>query len=40
MRWCHILLSAGFGVWVATSPAHASVRVGAAAALTGPLASP
>ena len=36
MRWVRILLGAGFGVWVVTSSAHAEVRIGAAAALTGP----
>ena len=35
MVWARILLGAGFGVCVATSPAHAEVRIGAAGPLTG-----
>ena len=38
MVWVRIPLGAGFGVCVATSPAHAEVRIGAAGPLTGNMA--
>jgi len=35
MVWARMLLGAGLGVCLATSPAHGEVRIGAATALTG-----
>jgi ABC-type branched-subunit amino acid transport system substrate-binding protein len=36
MVWARMLLGAGLGVCVATLPAYAEVRIGAATPLTGP----
>ena len=38
MVWARILLGAGVAVWFVPSPAHAEVRIGAAAPLTGTMA--
>ena len=36
MRWIRASLGTGLAVWLATSPAHAEVRIGAAAAFSDP----
>ena len=38
MRWIRVSLSTSLAVWLATSPAHAEVRIGAATPLTGRVA--